>query len=207
MYNNNLKSRSPKNEENRLQSPSSRLDNLSPELKKIREEDPKFFRKMVNLFSEDRIRFANYLKNKKKVGIEIAKNAAIWNDQNVDDLTFRDDSELIASFSSWGDLVRDVHMDDFGRYGSFPVKDEEDVYLEVIKDIVRSIDTKRVMWASSCLSWVIRPRFGYVYQKDGKMTLIVIDDEGYIERVGVGIPWIEVVREMNSFYKIDFFEE
>lgn len=198
--NNNLK-KSPKNEEDHLYQSSSKLKLLARELDKVKKTDRKLFSKMMKLFNKEPFRFADYISKNGKMGIKIAKNAARWANKKGR-RPFREDGNLISSFLSLRGLIEDIFWD-----GHLKIRSELE-YAETLRKIINDPNSKRIMWAAPSLSCKIKPRLGYLYKRmDKKMILIVIDDEGYVENIGVGIPWGDIKKQMLGFYKVDDFDE
>jgi len=190
---------SSKKEKNRKS--ASVLKTLGKELGRLRVEDEKLYRQVLSLaVRSGAVRFAEYINKEKEGGLVIAKNAAIWID-DTKPKNFRNRGKLEASFSPHWETLGEAW---FGKWQWIKGGDE---YLGIIRKIIASPRSKKLMWAAPGL-FKMRPRLAYLYKnEDRKPIIVVIDQDGFIENVGVGTSWRRIALLADGFFKIDDFED
>jgi len=173
---------------------------LWKELEGIQKKDKKIYKKVRLIISRVGIRkIIEYLLKEGKRGMMVLLNGAKWmGNPNVD---FKSEYELRRSFLK--------NQENLGRVWLRRPLSNEREYLKIIKAIITSPYSKKIMWSNPGI-FGVKARLGYLFWKNRKdlPILVVIDEHGYIEYAELlRPPWQYLLlrNDLDAFFTIDVF--
>ena len=182
----------------------SSLKALSRELERLKKEDMELVLPLI--LKSGAVRVSSYISKTGRRGMAALLNAARWIDGSSAS------SARIKNFRTYENLMANFQLnrDKLGKvwYGRWQSLKDENEYLRILRKIIFSPLSNRVIWNAFSF-FGVNPRLGYIY-REGKQKpiLVVIDQDGFIERGTVlEVAWKDVLAEMSDFYKIDNFPD